>query len=58
MSFSGWYYKALIVQGACVLLMLLSVLALKYFYKAEFKEVQKFYNDYIAVDTDINEVLK
>lgn len=48
----------IILQAVCVLLIILSVLAVKYFYKSEFKKVQAFYYENIAVDTDINEVLK
>ena len=58
MTFFEWFYKVIILQAVCVLLIILSVLAVKYFYKSEFKKVQAFYYENIAVDTDINEVLK
>lgn len=58
MTFFEWFYKVVILQAICVLLIILSVLAVKYFYKSEFEKVREFYNDYIAVDTDVNEVLK
>ena len=57
MTFLEWFYKVIILQGICVLLIILSLLAVKYFLKAEFKKVQTFYNDNIVVDTDVNEVL-
>ena len=58
MTFFEWFYKAVIVQGICVLLILTAVLAVKYFFVDEFKQVQNFYDTHIAVDTDINEVLQ
>ncbi len=57
MTFFEWLYKVIILQGICVLLILLGVLTIKYFFKGEFGQVQSFYQNYIAVDTDINEVL-
>lgn len=58
MTFFEWFYKAVIIEGIAVLLILLSILTLKYFFKGEFKKVQDFHIKYIAVDTDINEVLE
>lgn len=58
MTFFEWFYRAVIIQGICVLLILSSVVVIKYFFKSEFKRVQNFYDTHIAVDTDINEVLK
>ena len=58
MTFFEWFYKVIILQAVCVLIIILSLLAIKYFFKGEFKEVQAFYYENIAVDTDINEVLK
>ena len=58
MTFFEWFYKAIIIESVAVLLILLTVLTLKYFFKSEFKKVQCFYQNYIMIDTDINEVLK
>ncbi len=58
MTFFEWFYKAVIIEAVAVLLMLLITLTLKYFFKSEFKKVQDFHTKFIAVDTDISEVLK
>ena len=58
MTFFECFYKAVIIESIVVLLILLSILTLKYFFKKEFKKVQDFHEKYIVVDTDINEVLK
>lgn len=58
MTFFEWFYKAVIIESIAVLLILLSILTLKYFLKSEFKKVQVFNEKYIIVDTDVSEVLK
>lgn len=57
MTFFEWFYKAVIIQGICVLLILLSIFIIKYFFKFEFEKVSKVYQKYITTDTDVNEVL-
>lgn len=57
MTFFEWFYKAVIIESITLLLILLTVLTLKYFFKTEFKKVQDFHTKHIAVDTDISEVL-
>lgn len=57
MTFFEWFYKAVIIEAIAILLTLLITLTLKYFFKSEFKKVQDFHEKYIAVDTDISEVL-
>ncbi|MBQ4118823.1 MAG: hypothetical protein IJD45_00360 [Clostridia bacterium] len=57
MTFFEWFYKAVIIEGIAILLTLLITLTLKYFFKSEFKKVQDFHAKYIAVDTNISEVL-
>ena len=57
MTFFEWFYKTAIIGSICVMLILLSVLTVKYFFKDEFAKAQAFYQKHIAVDTDINEVL-
>lgn len=57
MTFFEWFYKAIIIESLTLLLILLTVLTLKFFFKSEFKKVQDFHAKYIAVDTDISEVL-
>ncbi len=58
MTFLEWFYKVFIIQAVYILIMLSTVLILKYFYKEEFKNVQDFYQEYIISNTDVNEVLK
>ncbi len=58
MTFFEWFYKAVIIESIAVLLILLSILTLKYFLKSEFKKVKVFNEKYIIVDTDVSEVLK
>ncbi len=58
MTFLDWFYKVLILQSVCIIIMLSAVLILKYFYKGEFSRVENFYKEYITSDTDVNEVLK
>ncbi len=57
MTFFEWFYKVCIVQTVCVVIILASVLVIKYFLKNTFSEIQKFYNNYILSETKISEVL-
>ncbi|MBE6787564.1 MAG: hypothetical protein E7537_04370 [Ruminococcaceae bacterium] len=57
MSFFEWFYKIIIVQGICILIILLSVISVKYFFKSEYKKAQDFHKTEIMSDTDIKEVL-
>lgn len=58
MTFFEWFYKAVIIESIAVLLILLSIFTLKYFFKSEYKKAQDFHQKYIAVNTDVSEVLK
>lgn len=51
------YINIIIAEGICVLVILLSVLVLKYFFKAEYKDFKKWYNTEITTDTRIEEVI-
>lgn len=57
MTVSEWFYKTVMVQGICVLVILLSVIIMKYFFKSAFLQTEKFYRDNILSDTKISEVL-
>lgn len=48
----------IIAQAICVALVLCSILAVKYFFKKEYKEIKGFYLSEVATNTDIQEVLK
>ncbi len=57
MTFFEWFYKNLILSGIFVLIMLLSVIFIKYFVPDTFAELQKFHKDKILSDTKISEVI-
>lgn len=50
--------RLIIAQAVCVLIILSSVLVIKYFFKGTYKQLTKWYIDNVCVDTDINEVLE
>ena len=47
----------IITQSVCVILILLTVLTVKFFFKDNYSEVKTWYNHNICVDTDINQVI-
>ena len=47
-----------VTEIICVFLLIAVVLVIKYFFKAEFSEFKEWYNQKIAVDIDINQVLE
>ncbi|MBR4123922.1 MAG: hypothetical protein IKT93_05840 [Clostridia bacterium] len=51
------FVKIMILQCIFVLVIISSVLIVKYFFKGTFNDLKLWYNDNIAVDTDIYEVL-
>lgn len=57
MTFFEWFYKTVVVQSVCILIILLSVVVMKYFFKSAYNEVEKFYREEILSDTSISEVL-
>ncbi len=54
----NYYINIIITQFICVTLILLSVLAVKYIFKAHYGEVVAWYNTYMCDDTSVDEVLK
>lgn len=58
LAFFDWFYKVLIIQTVCVIIILSGILAVKYFFKNEFSKVREFYNENITADTYISEVLE
>ncbi len=46
-----------ITQGVCVLIILISLLLMKYFWKDTFASIKNWYHINICNDTDVNEVL-
>lgn len=53
---SGVFTNIIIAQAVCTVIILLSVLCVKYFYKGEYTRLKAWYNTEIATDTDIREV--
>lgn len=54
---SGYFIKIIILQCIFTVIILSSVLVVKYFFKSTYTEFKEWYTDNIAVDTDIYEVL-
>lgn len=57
MTFFDWFYKVLIIQTICVLIILAGVMTIKYFFKNQFLKVTEFYKENIMADTYIAEVM-
>lgn len=51
------FFAIVITQCICVVIILLSVLCIKYFFKGTYKQIKVFYENEICSDTDIGEVL-
>lgn len=58
LAFFDWFYKVLIIQTICVLIILSAVVVMKYFFKGQFSKIAEFYNQNIMADTYIAEVLE
>lgn len=54
----NYYVSIIITQSICVVLIALSVICIKYFFKGTYKQIKEFYKNEICSQTDINEVLK
>ena len=54
----GLYLNIIITQGLCMLVVLLSVITIKYLFKSEFKVLQKWYIEEFCNDTLIEEVIE
>ena len=52
------YFCIVITQVVCVMLILISLVCIKYFFKNTYKKINVFYNEEICSTTDINEVIK
>ena len=58
LAFFDWFYKVLIIQTICVLIILSAVVVMKYFFKGQVSKITEFYNQNIMADTYIAEVLE
>ena len=54
----GFYLNVIITQALCMLVVLLSVITIKYLFKSEFKTLQKWYAEEFCNDTLIEEVIE
>ena len=54
----GVYLNVIITQALCMLVVLLSVITIKYLFKSEFKSLQKWYLEEFCNDTLIEEVVE
>lgn len=54
----GIYLNIIITQALCMLVVLLSVITIKYLFKSEFKTLQKWYVKEFCNDTLIEEVIE
>ncbi len=57
MTFFEWFYKIVIAQSICVLIILSSVCVIKYFFGSEYIKVENFYREEILSDTKLSEVM-
>ncbi len=53
----GMYINIIIAEAVCMIIVLLSVLVIKYFFKTEFKNLKKWYTAEITADTTVQEVI-
>ncbi|MEE1239048.1 MAG: hypothetical protein UHO61_03895 [Acutalibacteraceae bacterium] len=51
------FFGIIITQSIVTLIILLSVLTVKYFFKSTYSSLKEWYNVNICAETDINEVL-
>ena len=58
MTFFEWFYKAVIIESVCVIIIISGVVATKYFFKTGYLKAEEFYKTQIMSDTDIKEVLE
>ena len=49
--------RLIMTQTVCVLIIILSVVTVKYFFKGTYKKLLSWYTESVLVNTDINEVL-
>lgn len=51
------FASIIITQSICVVLILLTVLVVKYFFKGTYNQAKEWYSQNICVDTDIEQVI-
>ena len=52
------FISIMIIQSVCVMLILISLVSIKYFFENTYNDLKKFYNSEICSDTDIDEVIE
>ena len=58
MKFWDNFVKLLIAQGIIVIIIILSVLALKFGFKDNYNDFKNWYRENVLTDTDVNEVIE
>ncbi len=53
----SFFTEIFITQSICIVLIIIIIFVTKFFYKAEFKKLEKFYKDEICSTTTVEEVL-
>ena len=51
------FSRLIITQAVCIVIIISSVIAVKYFFKGTYQKLLSWYNENVCVTTDINEVL-
>lgn len=54
---NGYFFKIIVTECVLAIIILLVVTVIKYFFKGKYKEIRTWYNQSVAVDTEIKEVL-
>ena len=58
MKFYDCFLKVIIAQSVAVLIVIFTLLTVKFWFKDTFKKAAEYYIANVLVDTDVNEVLK
>lgn len=58
MKFWDNYIKVIIAEGIAVVLVIISVLILKFGFKSNYEEFVKWYGENVLTDTDVYEVIE
>lgn len=53
----GYFFKIIITECVLAMIILLSAIVIKCFFKGTYEEIKTWYNQNVAVDTEIKEVL-
>lgn len=54
---NGYFFKIIVTECVLAIIILISVTVIKYFFKGTYTEIKTWYDQSVAVDTEIKEVL-